>query len=239
MHTPLKVTFHLDTPVAVSAYPLHLDALIAFAVTRREIGMGDFANMPEQQIRELSAKLPLAQEVRNGQPVWQASALVCADPGEQSVRMWTRKTNPYDYASRVADGSLEVGVRTQNALKREELYVGTIDTVRGLLKNQFEFYPLVEMRSLEAWCVGDIDEIESLLAPEAGLITHIGKRGRAGHGRVSSVEVEVCDEANDLWKLRILPWQESKDYEPVLAAVRPPYWANENRIMGYYPISLM
>lgn len=239
MFAPLKITFRLNTPVVATGYPIHLDAIVAYAVTRREIGSVDFGDVNDMTIRELSARLPLASCNHESGMVWKASALVCNQPGGQSVRMWTRKTNPYDYAERVMSGQTEISTRTRNLLEKGEKYVGAIDTQRGLLKNQFEFYSVKEMPTLEAWCVGDIDELESLLAPEAGLITHIGKRGRAGHGRVVSVVIEPCDEAELLWKNRVLPWRESDDYEPLVAAIRPPYWAIENRVLGYCPKNLI
>lgn len=236
MLAPLKVTFMLDTPMVPSAYPIHLDALVAYALTQTKLAAMDKTVQSNESIRQLAADLPFAKEARDGEWVWQASALVPEVVGEQSVRMWTRKTNTYDYATRAASGAIELGARTQNALADGKLYAGTIDTARGLLKNQFEFYPVAEVFQLSAWCIGDIDQLETLLAPESGLITHLGKRGRIGHGRIRSVEFSAAPDAAERWKLRVLPWRESDAYEPLVAAFQPPYWAVENRKAAFVPV---
>jgi len=237
MLAPLKITFHLDSPMQRSGYPIHLDALIAYAQTHSALAGMDADDAPQGMIRELAEDLPLAKAEKDGEWVWKASALIPTAFGEKSVRMWTRKTNPDDFARWVIANKVEVGVRTQNALEQGKPYAGTIDTQRGLLKNMFEFYPLEEIHQLEAWCVGDIDLLENLLAPESGWITHIGKRTRVGHGRVKTIQIEEDEDALEKWKLRVLPWPEA-GYEPVQAGLRPPYWAAENRGVGDCPDTL-
>ena len=98
--------------------------------------------------------------------------------------------------------------------------------------------PVVSISAMSAWCIGDIDELEALLPPESGLLTHIGKRARIGHGRIRSIRIEHAEEATDKWRLRVLPWQESPNYLPIQAAFRPPYWAAENRGMAFVPTEL-
>lgn len=236
MLSKLKVTFGLDTPMVPSAYPIHLDALVAYAATQSALAAGDATEQSANSIRQLADNLPFGKETRHGEWVWQASALVPEVIGEQSVRMWTRKTNAYDYAARAASGALELGARTRNALDDGKPYAGTIDTTRGLLKNQFEFYPVAEVFQLSAWCIGDVDQLEALLAPESGFVTHLGKRGRIGHGRIRSVTFSEAHDAIDRWKIRVLPWRESDAYEPMVAAFQPPYWAVENRKLAFVPV---
>ena len=238
MHAPLKITFNLATPMVAAAYPIHLDALVAYAKTRQTLSLLDESEVSDASIRTLAEVLPFDKVEKNGEWVWQASALMPEGQGDQSVRMWTRKTNVYDYANRAMTGTLEVGARTLNALSAGKTHVGTIDTARGLLKNHFDFYPVVAVQRMIAWCVGDIDEIESLLAPETGLVTHLGKRTRIGHGQIQSVTVEHAEEAHEKWSQRVLPWQAAEDDILVQAAFRPPYWAVENRAMAYMPAAL-
>lgn len=238
MLSPLKVTFELDTPMVASAYPVHLDALVAFAITKAAIAGMDADSLSDEGVRALAAELPFDRHSHGGEWVWKASALIPDQEGEQSVRMWTRKTNTADYAQRAAAGTLDIGARTKNALAAGTKYAGAIVTVRGLLKNQFEFYPVKEVFHLSAWCVGDIDLIEPLLAPESGLITHLGKRTRIGHGRIKSVSIKEHSDAAENWKIRVLPWAESNAYVPVDAAFRPPYWAVENRGAAFVPVDL-
>lgn len=237
MLAPLKITFHLDTPMQRSGYPIHLDALVAYAQTHAALAGMDADNAPTGMLRELAEDLPLAKTENNDEWVWKASALIPVSFGEKSVRMWTRKTNPYDIARRIIADKVEIGVRTENALKAGKPYAGAIDTARGLLKNMHEFYPVEEIHQLDAWCIGDIDILENLLAPESGWITHIGKRTRIGHGRVKTIQIEEDEEALEKWKLRVLPWPEA-GYEPIQAGLRPPYWAVETRGLGYCPDSL-
>lgn len=238
MLAPLKITFELAEPMVPSAYPIHLDALTAYAVTRQRLAQIGADDLSDDSIRALANDLPFGKAERDGEWVWQASALIPEEVGEQAIRMWTRKTNTQDYANRAADGTLLVGARTRNALAAGVRFTGNIDTARGLLKNQFDFYPVVSISALSAWCIGDIDELEALLPPESGLLTHIGKRARIGHGRIRSIRIEHAEEATDKWRLRVLPWQESPNYLPIQAAFRPPYWAAENRGMAFVPSEL-
>lgn len=235
MMEPLRITFHLDTPMVSPGYPLHLDALLAYAVTAKAIAANSAA---ERHIREIAEVLPLAFEERDGNRVWKASALLPTVQGEQGVRLWTRKTDPYDFAARAIRGEIELATRTRNALADNKLYAGKVDTARGLMKNMFQFYPTTDIKELTAWCIGDVDQIDSLLAPESGLITHLGKRGRIGHGRIIAVNVEYDERAESSWKNRVLPWKENDEYVPIVAAFKPPYWAPENRKSAFIPGSL-
>lgn len=239
MFTPLKIIFEMDTPmVPPSGYPLHLDALLAYAITQQHLGemaQGFKTPVPDMRLRELAHNLPLEKSGDEGDNwVWKASALIPVEMGDHAIRLWTRKTDPYDYAERVKDGRMEISTSSKNALEQGKKYAHAIDTVRGILKNYFQFYQVASIRKMEAWCVGGRDAIEELLAPESGLLTHLGKRSRIGHGRIRSVTVEPCPDAVEQWKQRVLPWQE-KGYLPVQAAFRPPYWASENRQTAYCP----
>ncbi len=230
---PLRITFALETPVVATGFPTHLDALLAYAVTQQRLAGGDLP--PDMLVRSLADDLPLDRHEQNGAWVWKASVLTPKDVGEQSVRMWTRKTNTDDYAARVTSGDIEIGVRSRNALEKGEKFAVKIDIQRGLMKNMFQFYPVVEVNEMVAWCIGDVNQIEALLAPENGLVTHLGKRSRIGHGRVRSVTIDYDETALERWKERVLPWQENASYLPIQAACHPPYWAPENRMMSFLP----
>lgn len=222
--TPLRIDIHLKTAMVVPAMPIHLDALIAFAQTEQEIELGTEA----QSIRELADHLPLDKAERDGEWVWKASALIPNEPGEQQLRMWTRKTNPHELSTLIENGEV-----AWKAYKPPLKVMGLkIDTTRGLLKNHFQFYAVRDTKLLSAWCVGDRDEIEALLAR----MSHIGSKRRVGHGEVERIEVVVDEAATEAWKARILPWRESDTYEPVQAAIRPPYWAPEQKRVAYCPV---
>lgn len=238
MLSPLKIIFRLGTPMVPSAYPIHLDALVAYALTRSRLGEIDDGADADENVRVLASRLPFAKHEQDGEWVWKASALIPVGVKERSVRMWTRKTNAYDFAVRAANNGLMIGARTKNMLDAGVKFAGGIDTARGLLKNQFDFYPVEAVSEMHAWCIGDINEIEALLAPESGLLTHLGKRSRVGHGQIESVDIEVCEEATQKWRDRVLPWRENEHCVPIQAAFRPPYWAAENRGNAFVPVTL-
>lgn len=223
----LKVTFDLGTPMVPSAYPIHLDALIAYVVTAKALASG--GNESSHKVRALADLLPLERETRDGKTVWQASALIPDSVSGSGIRMWTRKTDPYDYTARLLNGQ----IKTKSKMENLKPYALKIDTQRGILKNAFQFYPVKMVNRLVAWCIGDIDELEDMLQPESGWLTHIGPRNRVGHGLVKQVSIEPDHLALEKWKMRVMPWQESPDYQIIQAAYQPPYWAPENRAAAY------
>jgi CRISPR type IV-associated protein Csf3 len=161
------------------------------------------------------------------------------------MRFFTRKSNPYDIAARTALKQFETTFQRDRRLagraaspdKPMKPYAGKIDVTRGLNKNMFKFFPVVSARQLQAWCIGDEDELYSLLSPEAGFVTHIGPRKRSGLGEVVDFKIEPDEAAHDLWSRRVLPWPHEGAVSMRLAA-RPPYWAAENEAMNYIHPSL-
>ncbi len=235
---PLRLTWRVSSPIATSGYPIHLDDLVAFAKTQvglRMASLGDVGR--EAGIRSLAANLPLDREVRVEGRVWKASALVPIEgkPITHGMRFWTRKTDPFDYASRFDQGHL--ALRT----KRENLkpYALKIDTQRGLLKNGFKFFSVKQIPALQAWCIGNESELRELLDPECGSpVMWIGARGRAGMGRIISFEMVEDPAALDLWQRRTLPWAYDGAIEIDLAT-EPPYWASSNRRRAWLDPSLI
>jgi CRISPR type IV-associated protein Csf3 len=214
----IRITWELATPIVAGGYPLHLDALVAYAVAKE----GMQAN-PEKWQPNAILDLPL-QAQRNGDVVcYQASALIPSTPGEHGMRFWTRRTNTQAYAGAVEDG--QVRSKSKFPLKP---YGMKIDTVRGTFKQMFKFYPVRQVRTLQAWCIGDLDRLAELLQPESGLINYIGAKGRMGHGRVMNFDIQSDDSAVEKWTQRVLPWPKD-GYIPVQAAAAPPYWDVSNR----------
>lgn len=229
---PLRVTWRLSSPIATSGYPIHLDALIAFAQTEVSIRLAGATGFgTEASIRSLAEHLPLERETRESESVWKASALVPGGSCElgHGMRFWTRKTDPFDYANRFEKGHLALrgvpGQLKQNALK--------IDTQRGLLKNGYKFYPVKHITELQAWCIGDVDAIKELLDPGQGSpIQSIGARGRSGLGAIESFSIEEDEAAITQWQRRAMPWP----YEGAVMAeiaTKPPYWDQANKMRAY------
>jgi CRISPR type IV-associated protein Csf3 len=228
-YTPLRVEFHLVEPIVAAAFPRHLDALVAFSVTKTALDGG--ACDPSTPIRDLAADLPFAKLEKDGDWTWAASALVPDGIGEQHVRMWRTHTPVFDYAERFAAGQIKT--RTKLPLKP---FAQVIDTQRGPMKNMLERYPVQYVSKFEAWCLGtDIDEIENRLS---GIVA-LGARRRVGHGLLKAPPSVFVDErAHELCRLRVLPWKEG-DAVPLQAAVRPPYWAPEMKRQAFCPPLLL
>lgn len=229
----LRIEIDLVTPMASPSMPIHLDALLAYAVTEDALSAmekPDGGQDPVRDLAEPALESVLDKAQQDGEWVWMASALLPEDVGDAYLRMWTRKTDPYDIAERVGDG--QIAVRSKFPLKPFALLV---DTVRGPLKNHFNFYPVREVGKLVAWCMGDADAIYDLLEAH---IQHVGQRRRSGHGKVKAIRVIPDAEAEIRWKMRVLPWKE-ECYLPMQAAFRPPYWAIENRLQAFCPPAIL
>lgn len=216
---PLLLTWRLATPIVVSAYPLHLDGLIAFAMSEEGKRI-DFAAWDDKA----QLDLPLERATEGDKSCWKASALVPIEPGEHSLRFWTRKSDLYHYAQAIDEGAVALG-RTKLPLKP---YALKFDTQRGIFKQMFKFFPVRRVKELQAWCVGDEDRLIELLSPESGYITYLGSKRRMGFGRIVDFAISDCPEANELWTRRVMPWPIDGTVE-VEAASSMPYHEVNNR----------
>ena len=237
---PLRLTWHLSSPIATSSSPIHLDALVAFAVTESRLRKAIYgepdAPDPSSCVRDLANELPIGRFERDGHSVWQASALVPVSTDEMShgMRFWTRKTDPYDYADRLMKGHL-----TQTAKQPMKPFAIKVDTARGLLKQQFKHYPVKQIGAVQAWCIGDIDALQGLLDPAwGGVVSHIGPRGRSGLGRIQSFEIVEDDAALERWKERVLPWAHEGSV-PLQMATTFPYWEVSNQRQAHMNPALL
>jgi CRISPR type IV-associated protein Csf3 len=223
--------------------PIHLDSLVAYARYQRALEAKESG-----AIRDVILDLPLVKETRDNAWVWKASALVFEGVASAGMRHWTRKTViPDHYAMELASGGIERGrkftgsaeeaaVKNLKAISNKDgspsYFAQKIDTVRGDMKNDLQAYPVFVASKAVAFCIGDADELEMLLDPEMGLLTHLGKRSRLGHGRITGVSITPDNAALEMWKHRILPWQE-KGYLGMEANVVPPYWDATERCSAW------
>lgn len=219
---PLRLTWTLATPIVVGAYPLHLDALVAFAMAAQG-KENDLASWDETA----ALSLPLQLATQDGIDCWMASAITPVQPGEHSMRFWTRKTDTYDYATRLEAGQFDV--KTKFPLKP---YSIKVDTQRGTFKQMFKFFPVKSVTQLQAWCIGDEDILTELLSPESGFITYLGSKTRMGYGRITQFEIVDDETAATNWKDRVMPWAET-GYVEVEAAAKMPYWEPRNRTTAW------
>ncbi|HDR9131987.1 TPA: hypothetical protein QDA91_003112 [Burkholderia vietnamiensis] len=231
----LKVTFHLETPYVSPGYPIHLDALVAYAMTQSSLDL-----LPEgadvQDLRALADRLPFGRHEQDGEWVWQASALMPAGVVRHSSHFYTQRRNERTYADLVGSGEI---IQGRYRVGRElDPYGLTIDTARGVHRNMLGHYPLTSTDALVAWCIGDEEWLQEVMI-DSGYLTHIGARRRAGHGRVRAIEIQADEAASDLWRMRVRPWPMLADDAPVQAAWKAPYWVVGNRGPAFCPASLL
>lgn len=225
---PLKITFNLISPIVDNSQPLHLDALLAWAmVDAYEGGLP-----PTEAIRRIHDELPLEQYTSpvSDKSGWKASMVIFTTrggmAGGNTSRFLTRRTEVEQIASLAESGGVKFKRTTPPSV---------IDTASGPLKSSLEFYPIRDCDKAYAWCIGDKDKITELLSR----VGHIGKSGSRGHGKVSSILVQEDIEAREKWKLRVLNYAEP-GYIQQFSAVRPPYWDSRNKEISWMPpISFM
>lgn len=228
-----KVTFRFGAPVLRdSEYPVHLDALIAAAAMRDHLAAG--TDNPWLAADDLSAYL----DRTDGEAwVWKASQLHFE---AASARQWMnhiRRSEPAQYFEDL--GKYWVGKRTKAhghlGINPESF---KIDTRSGQQRGYQWLAAVQWIDTATAFGVGDIDAVQDVLMRQ---ITHVGKKGVNGYGRVTNIVVEPAAESElDNWRLRVLPagvpGKSGIQYEPVLACVRAPYWRKLDRVMAQEPI---
>lgn len=241
MDSPLKITFTVSGGFVPPPYPLHLDAVLAYAATERNLLDLEDGEISKQALRSLADDLPLAKHVQDGEWVWMASAITPSQPALNDSRFYTQRRDKADYAEAVRTGQVQHG--RYNREKPMTPYQFQIDTLRGAHRNLLGYYPVQKSfgdtatLELVAYCVGDAALIEEMLVGY-GIVTHLGARRRSGHGRIESVEIAEDETALDGWKARVRPWRLLADDVPVQAAWKPPYWATENRGEAFMPVGL-
>jgi CRISPR type IV-associated protein Csf3 len=238
---PLRIEWRLTSPVAGMNLPLHLDALIAYALTEEALRHGTATG----NIRDIAAELPLEKCEQGGLFCWKASALKPKNVLGHFMGRWTRKFPEAEFAQMFVDGKFsDVSTKPNPVTGKIDLkpYGIIMDTLRGPNKNHFQHIPMRHVDGFVAYCIGDKDRITELLLPESGYVTSIGARKRQSAGNIlrSSEGFRITEDesANYMWKRRVMPWPE-KGYEPIEAAHKPPYWAIENRTTSYIQEDLL
>jgi CRISPR type IV-associated protein Csf3 len=221
---PLKITFTFSSPIVlVSDYPIHLDALLAFAVSQDAEDAG--SENPWADSEDLSH---LFESYGEGEDmVWKASKLNFTPMSEPGTMNMIRKTDPekimYDHDA----GKF----KPKRKLTR-------VDTQKGQMKAYQWLCYYQWMEKAEAYCIGDAEEIEDMLT----YIKFVGKQGRNGYGVVKDIVVEPCAEAKQKWMNRVMPEsfkdeQEEIQYAKAMHCLRPPYWKKLNRVVALEPVA--
>jgi len=232
---PLRLEWRLTSPVAGMSLPLHLDALVAYAITEEALRYGTAIG----NVRDIANELPLEKAQKGDLFCWKASALLAEHIHGHEMQMWTRKFPEQDYADLYINGKfsdVKAKVNPETNMLDLKQYAAVMDTLRGQTKNHFQFIPVRHIDRFVAYCIGDIDRLTELLSPESGYITSIGARKRQSAGNIvktgEGFAIQEDERALEYWEKRILPWHK-EGYEPIQAAHIPPYWAVENRAVSY------
>lgn len=218
----LQIDCRLAGPWAPQAKGAHFDSLLAHVLVNREVRG---ANLRRQDYAEIIADLPLDKH-ENG--VWKASLFHPVGWLGQERRCVIGKTDTQEMSILIANGVVE----TKGG--------ATIDTIRGIAKNAQLFITIEHTQGLRAWCIGDRDEIESLLAD----VTAVGVKNRMGFGALLPFEdgafwrVQPCDDAHLHWMRRNSPTQLIAESYPAFGAWRPPYWRGVEQVFTPFPARL-
>ena len=226
----LKVVFRFRSPLMVdSEHPLHLDAVLSFALMK-ELEENESAN-PWQESLDLSNIL----EKTEGTPwVWKASQIEFRSGMAPflSTHLMTNMIRRSDPERTYADlgYAWETSRTVGPAFK--------VDTRSGQQRGYQWLAASRWIREATAWAIGDIDAVRHYLS----FIKFLGKQGRNGYGQISEVSVDPVtqDVENENWKKRCLPegipGLPGIVYEPSFETARPPYWRRTERERVLVPV---
>jgi CRISPR type IV-associated protein Csf3 len=211
--TPLAVTFRLGSAMRQPENPIHLDALLAWAVVDEATEAGH----PDPW--SVQHEIPIARHGEGDRWVFCASML--CPPAALPLPFVAHRTRAQHgtlLARAVASGVISKGPNIIPAGSgRFKLY---------LLSDTYQW-----VSHLSAWCLStNPDRVRELLQR----VHHIGKGRGLDAGRVTSVDVVESPDANDRWRHRVMP-DPAPGYLPIHATMRPPYWARELRVEAYFP----
>jgi len=219
--TPLKVTWEFASPVAARVFPLHFDALLAFAKVNRAEMLGIENPYAEQEA------LPL--EKAGG--IWKASQIVFTPAHGPVLVPFVRRFSMSDFTE-------------DSGLRYEEGKKNIISNSSGRYKGFDLRIHVQPMKYATAWCVGSRQEIEDLLKD----ITSLGKYHQKGQGSIKrvnqslAVKVDECPpEEAEHWRLRVLPEGSGLElpgikYVPVMAVCTAPYWDRSRQQKAILPV---
>jgi len=206
---PLVVTARLLEGF-VSNHPIHLDALLAGAYAMRE-GM---LVPPMNEAELVPINLPL-QRSECGR-YWLASVGVYRKQSSE-IRHWHRRAPWVEYARLGTSKIRRVDLTAKLDKSYRVPYEVTIP-VDGVI---------------DWWCIGDRDEVMSLLK----IIHYLGKKRGNGKGRVAEWFVEECDPWEDGFPVLRdgLPLRNIPSESGALLRCEPPYWMHDGRVRCISP----
>ena len=222
--SPLRVTWEFSTPVVRdSEHPIYLDALLAWAVADEAESFGH--DDPWGAAANLAGALGRAH-ADSGEWVWQASEVVFEPATERFISAAVRRSDPEIYLDAIDRG-----------LINQRFPRGVIRTNTGHERGYQLFWTYQWVAKACAWCVGDREGVTELL----GRLSAIGKLTRNGFGVVKRFSVDVDDNAENLWRRRVLPegiaGAAGVEYCSVQSCLRAPYWRKTAQVFAKVPLA--
>ena len=237
---PIKVTFQLASPLFLdSEYPIHLDALLAYACSK-DLEAGGNENCWDSEVLDgvLCDYLDKSDVTSDGQWVWKASRLLYKQTSELIFTNQIRKADPERFYQNFfceenPDGAVVKRFMKDGSPAKVNPETLKFDTLSGQQRGYQWFAASRWVQDVTAYAIGLPEGIEYLLQTH---IKHIGKIGRNGFGRVKSIKVEAHTGNSEDWMIRTLPTgmqgKTGERYASVQACVRAPYWRKTDRVMA-------
>lgn len=212
-YTPIQVRFRLVRPMHLPSYPIHLDALLAWARVQEaeEQGMDDPYATQED--------LPLERSGRGEDAVWCASQIL-ARPLAPPMQLVMTKRFELDALAHAKDRAFSGGPN--------KLPMGT-----GPFKAFVLNAPVAWVGEVVAYALGDPERVGELLER----VPSIGKLRRNTLGKIAERRILPDSRAREAWKLRVMP-DPIPGYQPIQATIAPPYWDKTRRRTAYCPVEI-
>lgn len=222
-YTPLKIVFHVDSPIYITSPYLNFDSILSYLCLRDALGEL-FYNLPSDVNLDLtSLKLPLKKTL---------------DIYHSSVSQFT---NPKLYKETIYKRFTDKQIHKVKSKRYKKIRVGS-----GYFKGFMIDLPALLTEDVTFYCNGDKNSINELLTH----LTHLGKKPSIGGGHITDYKITNTSEDYSFYKdgqvMRPIPAQLGFDkfHIPLKdgmtlsrQAYKPPYWNNENVDMCYVPPS--
>jgi len=202
----LRITFLLDGTGLVfdPAEPIHLDALLAWALAPKlRERMGLTAN-PDRDSPVQHIPLPLASSTIHGARVWHASALAPDGATAETLVYWRK---------RFRQG-------------RAALAAGSPNLTNGVYRDWQMPVPLLLCHRLVGYASGQRKEVKRLLRE----VQSLGKKRAHGYGRVVGLEIEeIAEDYSLTCDGRAMRWLPTPGAARLVRPA-PPYWHPQGRV---------
>ena len=205
--TPLRVIFHLSTPIALGYPWISFDSLLAHVKLKEELGERYYSLPSKTPVREIS-------EIK-------------LESGEIPLKKWR---DLYVASVSLFEPS-NVETYVFNYFKRGDFPFprGRIRRGSGFFKDFYLKVVYVPARRVVFYATGEVEEVRRLVSR----VHALGKERNIGFGFVKRVEVEEVEEEWGLVKdgvaMRPIPVEYLSYYEDAAyMAYKPPYWSSKN-----------